>query len=105
MEGVPVELNVATIFEAIMALLPIPVTTTLPLLFSINLTDSTKSEFIERFNPDILLASISMEDSATSDIFFSEINFFYFVVLNKDFFIYLYKLILQKIIIKISKNY
>ena len=35
--GVPVELKVATILVAILALLPIPVTITLPLEFKINL--------------------------------------------------------------------
>ncbi|MNY74771.1 hypothetical protein D3C86_2138770 [compost metagenome] len=57
MEGVPVELKVATIFCAIMALLPIPVTITRPLLSIIKSTTLTKSSFTFLIKPKIALAS------------------------------------------------
>ena len=44
-EGVPVEFKVATILFPIIALFPIPVTTTLPLEFKIAFTESSKSLF------------------------------------------------------------
>lgn len=44
-EGVPVEFNVATIFEAIMALFPIPETMTLPLDSRMQFTASENSSF------------------------------------------------------------
>ena len=58
-EGVPVELNVATIFCPIIALLPIPVTITLPFIFEIKCTVSTKSSLINFFNWLTASASIS----------------------------------------------
>lgn len=43
--GVPVEFNVATIFEAMIALLPIPEITTLPFEDIIQETEFAKSSF------------------------------------------------------------
>ena len=49
-EGVPVEFKVATIFIPIIALLPIPLTITLPLIECINSTVFLKSSFIKFVN-------------------------------------------------------
>lgn len=57
MAGVPVELNVATIFAAIIALLPTPVMITLPLEAMIQDTECTKSSFKSVFR--LRIASLS----------------------------------------------
>ncbi|OQA05370.1 MAG: hypothetical protein BWY67_02146 [Bacteroidetes bacterium ADurb.Bin397] len=66
--GVPVELRVATIFCAIMALLPIPVIITLPSEKCINFTLSIKSPFINVFSVLTDSASMSMVLKAISTI-------------------------------------
>src|SRR5262245_24509855 len=73
MEGVPVELNVATIFSAIMALLPTPVTTTLPLDLRMSSTEPINSEFR-------LLFSFLMESASISKVRFAR-----FKILPDDF--------------------
>ena len=57
-DGVPVELSVAVIFCAMMALLPIPVQITLPFEKNIIFTLSKKSLPIDFFNPATALASM-----------------------------------------------
>jgi hypothetical protein len=70
MAGVPVELSVATIFDAIMALLPIPETTTRP--FDLRM-DSTAPENVSSKNDErfrIASASVSIVFFAISRIAF-----------------------------------
>src|SRR5687768_7183042 len=64
MDGVPVELRVATIFWAITALLPIPLITTRPLHPAIAFTAFSKSSLIKAVSPAIEWASSSMVLSA-----------------------------------------
>jgi hypothetical protein len=52
-EGVPVEFKVATIFIPIIALLPIPLTITLPLIEFINSTELLKSLLMKFDNSKI----------------------------------------------------
>src|SRR5690242_16413536 len=57
-EGVPVEFRVATIFCAITALLPIPLTTRRPLQFTIAWTAFSKSSLMKELRPWMDWASI-----------------------------------------------
>jgi hypothetical protein len=57
---VPVELNVATILVAILALLPIPVTITRPFEFKMNLTAFSKLSSIKLSKLSIYLLSIKI---------------------------------------------
>ena len=77
MAGVPVELNVATIFCAILALLPIPVTITLPFDFKISSTALIKSSVTELLKFLIDFHSFSMVDNAAWRIFSLDSNIFY----------------------------
>jgi hypothetical protein len=72
-EGVPVELKVATILLAIMALLPIPLITILPLQKIIFLTTSIKSVSSCFFKSAIALDSMSIVFRAEAKIFWSDI--------------------------------
>lgn len=60
MEGVPVEFKVATIFVAMFALLPIPVTITLPLDWYIYSTAPANSSFTKWARFAIALLSVSI---------------------------------------------
>ena len=76
MEGVPVELKVATIFWAIMALLPIPVTITLPSERRISLTALSKSSFIDCVHLLMAESSFSMASNATFFMSIALLKFF-----------------------------
>ena len=79
-EGVPVEFIVATIFCAIIALFPMPVTTTLPPLSRIVWTERAKSLSKKFVNFPKEYSSVSMVSRAKSSILlkFSKIVIFRF---------------------------
>src|SRR5690606_38046707 len=79
-EGVPVEFRVATIFCAIMALLPIPVIITRPFIAKISFTTLTKSSSILSVNFRTASASIVRVETA--------IDFISELVFTKYFFIF-----------------
>ena len=70
--GVPVELKVATIFCAMMALFPIPLMTNLPLLFKMAVTAFSKEASIYLFN------STKASDSI-ANAFFAMVIMFSFI--------------------------
>jgi hypothetical protein len=72
--GVPVEFKVATILEAIMALLPIPEMITLPLEAIIQLAASGKSVVSSSARCPIALRSISIVRCANSIIVCADVN-------------------------------
>ena len=75
--GVPVELKVAAIFWAIRALFPMPVSTTLPRVSKILLTQVIKSWFTPSDRDATASLSMRMVRSAVSVMIFSELpNFF-----------------------------
>jgi hypothetical protein len=85
-EGVPVELKVATILLAIMALLPIPLITILPLQEIIFLTTSIKSVSSCFFKSAIALDSMSIVFRAEAKIFWSDIIVAVSIIFAKVFY-------------------
>lgn len=81
MAGVPVEFKVATIFEAIMALLPIPEIMTLPFEFNMHSTALEKSSSSKEARCPIASLSFSIVLFANSRIVLLDVNVL-FVFIN-----------------------
>jgi hypothetical protein len=84
MDGVPVELRLATSFAPMMALFPIPVTMTLPFAFNIRSTHRTKSSLMLPDNADMASASSRIVCTAIS---LMDISFFFKAKFFKKIFL------------------